>query len=487
MNIERIVEILVKEGYTVPKNYLKYIQEYVVPWQEWYKGHVANFHSYKETAGQQKAVNKTRSKLFMAKTVAEDWASFLLNEKTFINLDDETSSKFLVGDESEQENGLLGVNKFWINANKLVERAYALGTCAVVITIDNAILKGDLIVKGDIKLKYIKNPQRIIPLKWENSEIIDVAIVTTYTKEGKDYFNLQIHQKTEKGYKITNEEYRYSDYRYTKVKFDGVESFEVKNKMFAILSPNLENNYTDDVPMGISIYATAIDAFKSADSAYTNFDKDFLLGGKKVFISQDGVAGIMGADGQFIPSADDTIDNNLYVILPKSLEDKTKLFEEYNPAIRVEENTKGIQTALNLISVKCKLGMNFYNFDSESKSVYQNTSSTKASNEALIKSVGKQRIAVTEFLKQVVESVLYLAKELGENVKVDSKLNIEFDDTYFSDAVSERARDAQEVRDGLMTKWEFRVKWYGETEEEAKKVLAEAEAPEEENAKVFGE
>ena len=36
------------------------------------------------------------------------------------------------------------------------------------------------------------------------------------------------------------------------------------------------------------------------------------------------------------------------------------------------------------------------------------------------------------------------------------------------DTDSIRQRDLQEVRDGIMQKWEFRVKWYGETEEQAK-------------------
>ena len=32
----------------------------------------------------------------------------------------------------------------------------------------------------------------------------------------------------------------------------------------------------------------------------------------------------------------------------------------------------------------------------------------------------------------------------------------------------------QEVRDGIMQKWEFRAKWYGETEEQAKAAIAAA-------------
>ena len=34
-----------------------------------------------------------------------------------------------------------------------------------------------------------------------------------------------------------------------------------------------------------------------------------------------------------------------------------------------------------------------------------------------------------------------------------------------------RERDRQDVRDGLLNDWEYRVKWYGETAEEAKAAL----------------
>ena len=45
--------------------------------------------------------------------------------------------------------------------------------------------------------------------------------------------------------------------------------------------------------------------------------------------------------------------------------------------------------------------------------------------------------------------------------------------SYIIDKESERQRDLQEVRDGLMMDWEYRVKWRGETEDEAKKILSE--------------
>ena len=39
-------------------------------------------------------------------------------------------------------------------------------------------------------------------------------------------------------------------------------------------------------------------------------------------------------------------------------------------------------------------------------------------------------------------------------------------------------RDLQEVRDGLMAAYEYRVKWYGETEETAKAMIREISSSE---------
>ena len=56
----------------------------------------------------------------------------------------------------------------------------------------------------------------------------------------------------------------------------------------------------------------------------------------------------------------------------------------------------------------------------------------------------------------------------GESVDPDTPVKVNFEDSYIIDKESERLRDQQEVRDGLMQKWEYRVKWYGEDEATAK-------------------
>lgn len=52
-------------------------------------------------------------------------------------------------------------------------------------------------------------------------------------------------------------------------------------------------------------------------------------------------------------------------------------------------------------------------------------------------------------------------------------MSFSWDDSILIDAEAERERDRQDVRDGLMRDWEYRMKWYGETKEKAQEILSE--------------
>lgn len=46
-----------------------------------------------------------------------------------------------------------------------------------------------------------------------------------------------------------------------------------------------------------------------------------------------------------------------------------------------------------------------------------------------------------------------------------------FDDSIVTDTAAEKAQDMAEVAAGLMQPWEYRVRWYGEDEETARRAL----------------
>ncbi len=44
-----------------------------------------------------------------------------------------------------------------------------------------------------------------------------------------------------------------------------------------------------------------------------------------------------------------------------------------------------------------------------------------------------------------------------------------FDDSIIQDTEAEKTRDMKEVAAGLMQPWEYRVRWYGESEDKARR------------------
>ena len=153
--------------------------------------------------------------------------------------------------------------------------------------------------------------------------------------------------------------------------------------------------------------------------------------------------------------------------------DGKKFIQEFNPALRVDDNTKGVQSALDYLSFKCGLGNKHYQFNGGT--VVTATQYT-GDKQDLIQNADKHYAEVERFLLSLVRSVIHIGKNLmGADVADNAEIEIDFDRSVIIDDTAERLQDLQEVRDGLMAKWEYRVKWYGETENEAKKIISEIE------------
>lgn len=475
-----IFNILRDLGYAVDtdlESYYTYIDE----WTDWWKGYFSKFHKYQATDDQGNFITLYRKKLKMAKKVCEDWANLLLNDKTLINVDDDDTQSYLTGDGEEQQSGVLGRSKFWKMGNRLIEREFASGTaCFYLDLVRPNVLNGELRA-DDVKIRYIRDARMIVPLSWENGEITEVALASEQAHKGKRYLYLQLFLIHPKGYLVENYFYEVNDESYKRVdNLNGiVDNYLLPCKPFVVISPNIENNL-EDVPMGISIYANAIDQLKGCDLAYDNLYNDILLGKKRVFMNQAMFAMKQASsdpeDKRIKPDIPTTIEKTLYVITGTKTPSDEQFMQEYNPQLRVDENKENIQLNLNILSSKVGFGQHRYQFDAQAMAT---ATEVRTSNKDLTESVWKQRITIQDALTELVHSILILAKEkCGLSVNPDVKISIQFDDTMFSDEETERMRFLQEISAGVRQKWEYRVKYLGEEEEEAREMTGELEGME---------
>lgn len=424
----------------------------------------------------------------MAKKVAEDWASLLLNDKTFVIVEDgenKASQNLLTGDDTEQHGGVFGASKFWKQGNKVVEKAYALGTAVFYIDLVDPKIEDDTLKADNVRVRYIKDPGHFIPLGYDDDEITECALFSYKAEKGKEYIYLQTMMTDEDEYKISNYYYEKVNDTYLRTGLpEGMADwYKLPCKPFFVLTPNLENNFLDDIPMGVSVYANAVDCLQLCDIAFDNFYTDFYLGRKKIFMDQDMMATefVVITDNETgkkkqveVPLAGATLDQSLYVNMGPRLPGENKRYEEYNPTIRVNENKEGIQFALNLLSSKVGFGQNKYQFQMQSMAT---ATQVKVSNKDQTESIWKQRIQVNDLLIEMVRNILTVQRDMcGLPVNPNAKITVKFDDTMFTDEEAERMKDLNDVNAGLMAKWEYRVKWYGEDENTAKKSIQDIDA-----------
>ncbi|PWM59773.1 MAG: hypothetical protein DBX91_05235 [Subdoligranulum variabile] len=476
MNITIIIDWLNKNlGYSLDSRYYAHI----AVWTDWWRGYYQPFHRYRQVNPDGSVTDRKLYTLRMAKKVCRDWASILLNEKTRIVIDDKASADFLVG--SDGSGGEFGRLNFWDSGNKLIEKAFYSGTGAFLVRAKGMAVteEGEVVPdrKTALALDYL-DAQRIIPLSVRGGVVTEAAFVSEETRRGKSYVYLELHELEDSGtYRITNLYFRINnDTLIPEPLSSGVAPVwhtGSRYPLFALISPNEVNNIECSNGLGASIFSDAIDDLQGVDLAFNNFCRDFYLGGKKVFYNKSLVHQAKDRDGNVVTIAPDDVAQQLFMQMgdAEDFDDVKSLVYEFNPALRVAENKDGIQAALDYLSFKVGLGTKHYQFNAGS--VVTATQYTGDKQE-LVQNAAKHYITVEAAIKTVVQAALWIGKEVvGLTVDPEAVVTVQFEDSYIIDKESERLRDQQEVRDGLMLKWEYRMKWYGEDEATAKKMVGE--------------
>lgn len=480
MNIQAVVNILNKEfGASISADYYTRIDE----WRQWWAGYVKSFHHFKETTDTGRKKDRDLYSMKMAKKLCEDWAAYLLNEKTRIVVKDKATSEYLQGPEVEQETG--GVFEdisFWNEANGLVEKAFYSGTGAFVMKLDGLQVStnGTVLRSPDatVRMEYLP-ALCIFPLTVRYHQITEVAFASESTVRGKKYVYLEIHTLENGLYTIQNRYFKSN--RNSLIPTDLPEGVaEQVNTgspypFFSIIHPNMVNPYDNSLGLGCAVFSQAIDNLKGTDIAYNNFNRDLWLGGKKVFYNRELTKTIgTDADGKPIYIAPDDMLQQLFVSVGDEFGDEKKLVQEFNPSLRVQDNRDAVQAQLDYLSFKCGMGAKHYRFDGAGPGVVTATQYTGEKQE-LKQSAAKHGIVIEKALLGIVRAILWAGKNiLGQPIDPDTPVVVEFSDGYIVSDEEKKADDRQDILNGTLQRYEYRMKWRGEDEKTAKAMVQPA-------------
>jgi A118 family predicted phage portal protein len=449
-----IKKYLKDQGFTpVDDSFYKRIDS----WDLWYSGYVKTFHSYQVYNGIDHTTQE-RARLNMAKRGCERWANLLWNDECAVSIE---------GD-SKRLNAILTANDFTRQTQILIEKSFAKGTGAYVAYQDAAL---------GARVDYLA-ADAVFPFEWYNDDVRSCAFASvTVNADGTQTVYLMIHvRQTNGSYRIYNRFFRLGDgtaagWELMPTPEGILEEFPSDVCRFAIVRPNLVNNVAP-VPMGISVYADCIDSIKACDLAFDGYMVSLAIGRPRVAVTGDVVKIIQLADGttRRVPVFD-TNDVALYSFdQPEGADGKNagRMIQDLSVDFRADKFAAEIQTALTIYSQQIGLGEKAFKWDQGSVAT---ATQVIAENSEMLRTMEKHQQGIRFALETVVRAICNIV-----GIQTTGKVTIEFDDSAVRDRDGERLRAWQWVTLGKMAFWRYLVDFEDYSEEDAKKIEAEARA-----------
>ena len=448
-------------------------------WRSWYNSNVKKFHKYKVYRGNGTSVNCLRHSLGMAKKVCEDMADLLLNERVTITIADQTTDAFV--------KGVLETNTWEELGNEFQEWKSALGTVAYVVYIKDAVVdEAGNMTGGSVGINYVE-AAHIYPTSWQNKVITECIFTFPKTHKRKKYVHFQYHRiedvpgENRKQYVIENtvvENTSGSGRELTPDQWEEIPAFSglaerietgSDQPLFIIDRLNMVNNADDDTtnPMGVSLFANAIDIIRKIDLEYDSYANEFSLGRKRIFVAPEFLS---NTNGSPVFDPNDSVFYELPEDYFKNAESKEAI-REINMELRIEEHSKAINDDLNWLSFKCGFGTDRYKFEAGS---VKTATEVISENSDMYRSLTKHELVLNRVLIQLIQTIIRAGISIGiPGLQENTDVTIQFDDSIIEDKVTERQNDRQDVAMGAMGLAEYRAKWYGETPEQAQQNLPE--------------
>lgn len=428
-------------------------------WKQVYGGYYPDFHdvTYTTVAGKRQ---RKRASLKMPKVVSQKMATLIFNEQCEVHISNPQLEETI--------QVILKDNKFDTEFRRYLEYAFAMGGMAMKVYVED----------GKVKLSY-NTADTFIPVAWDNTRVSEGIFISTFTK-GDKYYSLLEWNVTENGkFVIKNELYESKNQYELGIKVnlkaiypdleERIEFNSVQKPLFVYFKPNTANNFDTQSPLGISLFANAMDTLKSLDIAFDSFQREFVLGKKRIIVPATAINTVVDPQSGNMHRYFDAEDE-VYQAMDIGDMDNSKI-ADISVEIRVEEHVSAINALLNMLAMQIGFSSGAFTFDgtgvktaTEVVSEQSETFRTKKDHE------NNAETAICELVDAIVE----IADAFNIFPRVDDyEVTVNFDDSIIEDKKAEIDKQILLVTSGLTTKVNALQKIHGITKEEAVRLLQE--------------
>lgn len=344
--------------------------------------------------------------------------------------------------------------------------------------------KGGLMFKPYIKgnsiaLDFVQ-ADMFYPIAFDSNGNMTAVIFADQKTIGKDYYTrLEYHGLDANGYQITNTAYKstmQSDLG-TKVSLSAVPDWAeladsaliqgIDKPLFAYFRMPFANNIDPTSPLGVSVYARAVELIEQADRQWSDLLWEFESGKRAVYTDTDAFA--KDSTGKpMLPN------RRLYRLLnlASAQIDKPGFFEDYTPTFREANILAGLDAILKQIEFTCGLAQGTI---SDPSNVALTATEIKMSRQRTYATITDTQKALEDAIDQLLYA-MDVWTTIGQLApKGTYTATYQFDDSIVTDHDAQFMQDSQAIALG-MPKYIFFMRNYGLSEADAKQWVTESQA-----------
>ena len=329
---------------------------------------------------------------------------------------------------------------------------------------------------GSIRIGWAMADQ-FIPTSWDNAKVTEGVFISRTAKNGYYYTRLEWHTWDGMTYTIKNELFRAEMQKGASTESQDILGVRVPlaecypfldeetivpvgESLFSYWRTPIANNLDDNSPLGVSVYANAMETLHALDICYDSFVREFRLGKKRIIVPARAVRVIVdpqtGAPRRYFDAGDET-----YEALASDNPDDLKITDN-SVELRVEEHVAALNAFLSILCLQVGFSANTFSFDQHSglKTATEVVSEDSKTYKT-IKTVQNQlKPALEHLMRNIIDvAILYGVEDEGQSIESLARngydVQVVFDDGITQDRQTNINEGMALVGAGLLSKYKF--------------------------------
>jgi len=481
-------------------SFRQFWQDGIFPWKYIYKGYYEPWHNIPDPTIADSRRTRKLHRLNAGKFIAQTMARYIWGEQCSVTVnragskdgEDDVLNLFVAG--------VLNRNNFYNKLSDLYEQGAALGGGCVKTWCELA--PGGEEPEKKIQLSYHMADQ-FIPVDWTNADVTGGVFISREARKGYYYTRLEKHRFSGNVYVITNRLYRERSEDVSSAQREGIEPQTVlgwecpldtlypmiapyaeiqalDKSLFAYFKPSGANNLDDNSPLGISIYANAMDTLHAIDTAFDGFVHEIIMSRKRIIVPIRATTPQVDENGitrrYFDPN------DSVYEAMNFDSAEELKI-QEMQSTLRVDAYVSAINALLSILCVQIGWDAGTLSFDkatglktaTEIISENSKTYSTVKTHQTILKTAIEKTVHNIINIA-VLYGVTFQGKSIAALMQDGYEISVHFDDSIIQDRQTDINEGVLLNGAGLLSKKRFMTETLGYTDEEAQKELLEIAA-----------